>query len=101
MPFKFLTKPIAVGWLLALCGAAQAQTYEALLQTALQHSPAINAGYQEWQGRMQMADSSGFLPDPMVAVDFFTSPVETRTGPQQQRVMLEQKLPWRVTHQGN
>ena len=71
-----------------------AQTFEQMLEMALHHNPALSAGYRDWQTRVQSADGAGYLPDPMIAVDYFTTPIETRTGPQEQRLMLEQKLPW-------
>ena len=94
MPFYKRYIPLAFLVCLTASPQVMAQSFETLLQSALAHHSGIQAGYQEWQARRQSADASGFLPDPMIAVDYFTTPIETRTGPQQQRLMLEQKLPW-------
>ncbi|MEZ5506703.1 MAG: TolC family protein [Gammaproteobacteria bacterium] len=87
--------------LLACCLpiSVQAAPFDQLLQSALEHNRSLSSAYQEWQARKSMAAASGFLPDPMIAVDHFTTPIETRTGPQEQRLMLEQKLPWFGTRQ--
>jgi len=91
MPLKKIAVAILCCWLpLPLLAAS----FESLLASALEHNRNLASIYQDWQSRKATADASGFLPDPMIVVDHFTTPIETRTGPQEQRLMLEQKLPW-------
>ena len=40
---------------------------------------------------------SGFMPDPIIKLNFFGSPIETRNGPQKSNIMVTQNIPWPST----
>lgn len=61
---------------------------------SLANNPAIKSAYYDWESQKSRRDSAGALPDPTLNVDYFVDEVQTRTGPQEYRLMLAQKLPW-------
>lgn len=87
----------AVGWsacLLALCTFAQSPKLIDYYQAIDRDNPKLAElamRYEAAKSRAQVADS---LPDPELTLGFFVQPVETRVGPQEQRLSLSQKLPW-------
>ncbi|MEZ6242112.1 MAG: TolC family protein [Phycisphaerales bacterium] len=61
---------------------------------ALFHSPEVEAAYQRWLAAGERLPQVGALPDPRLSVGFFVDEVETRVGPQQARVGVQQSFPW-------
>jgi cobalt-zinc-cadmium efflux system outer membrane protein len=86
-----------------------ATTYESALETgfdassagledylsyAAQHSPALKAAFYQWKSVVEKSGYTGALPDPRISYTYFLETVETRVGPQNQRIMLRQSFPW-------
>lgn len=67
---------------------------EDYLAYAARQSPELRAAFFDWQAAMRKAGYAGSLPDPVVAYSYFIESVETRVGPQIQRVALRQGFPW-------
>lgn len=67
-----------------------------LIQSAREHNPDIIAAHADWIAakRRILIDSS--LPDPEVGFDLMGSDVETRVGPQMQRLAVSQEVPFPV-----
>ena len=64
------------------------------LRVAQRRNPDLEASYHEWQAaREEIARKSSF-PDPQLSFAWFAEEVETRVGPQKQRLSLRQRLPW-------
>jgi outer membrane protein TolC len=61
---------------------------------ALSDSPVIRAAFARWQASVHRIAPAGSLPDPTVGFGVFLRSVETRVGPQQARVSLQQAFPW-------
>ncbi len=61
---------------------------------ALADHPELRAATAVSEAAMHGADRSRRLPEPVVGVGAYVRPVETRVGPQQARVSLEQTVPW-------
>lgn len=61
---------------------------------ALYNSPRVEAAYQLWRAASERLPQVSALPDPKVTFGFFLDEVETRTGPQQARIGVQQAFPW-------
>jgi len=64
------------------------------IRYALFHSPEVEAAYQRWRAASERLPQVRTLPDPRLNFGFFLNEVETRVGPQQARVGLQQTFPW-------
>lgn len=64
------------------------------LETAAQNNPELLAGYQDYIAALQVGPQVGSLPDPKLMFGYFIEPVETRVGPQQAKISLDQMFPW-------
>lgn len=64
------------------------------VRLALHHDPGIQAAFEEWHAALARIDQQDALPDPRLTWAHFVEPIETRTGPQENRVSLAQTLPW-------
>lgn len=73
---------------------ADADTPDGLIATMLANNPQLRALEAEWKSARHRAVVAGALPDPMFAFGHFASSVETRVGPQQEKIGLSQKFPW-------
>ena len=64
------------------------------LQAALEQSPQLWAAYAAWDAEVRGIQGASTLPEPTLGLAVFLRSVETRVGPQQARVSLQQSLPW-------
>lgn len=69
-------------------------TFNSLLQLIETTNPQILAAQHALNRVKEQAGIADALPDPSLNVDYFIDSVETRTGPQEYRVTLSQRLPW-------
>ncbi len=67
---------------------------ESYLRRAQAANPQLNAFEQRYEAAMQRIPQASALPDPMFQVTSFVESVQTRTGPQENIIMLSQKIPW-------
>ncbi|MFA5159603.1 MAG: TolC family protein [Candidatus Omnitrophota bacterium] len=65
-----------------------------LIQQALEKNPEILAVKAEWLASKKRILASWALPDPVGEYDFMGSMVETRTGPQKNRFVISQDVPF-------
>jgi outer membrane protein TolC len=63
-------------------------TYAAL------NNPGLEAAFNRWKAELEMVSQARTLPDPRFNYGYFIQKVETRVGPQEQRVGLSQTFPW-------
>ena len=54
----------------------------------------MQAAFQRWRAAAKRVPAASKLPEPRLSLGYFLSSVETRVGPQQARVSLEQSFPW-------
>lgn len=67
---------------------------EGYLAFAASNNPGLKAAYYNWIGKLKRAGHVGGLPEPMLSYGYFVENVETRVGPQNQRIGLRQNIPW-------
>jgi outer membrane protein, heavy metal efflux system len=67
---------------------------EDFVRVAEQRSPALEAGRRLWRAEAEAVDAAGSFPDPEVSFGWYAREVETRVGPQKERVSVRQRLPW-------
>jgi len=65
-----------------------------LIQEALRQNPQIKAARNEWQAVLKNIPQAKSLPDPMLSYSHFGQSVETRLGPQRNKLSLSQKFPF-------
>lgn len=64
------------------------------LAYAALNNQGLTAAYFAWVGQLKKAGYMGALPDPKLTYGYFLENVETRVGPQEQRIGLRQTIPW-------
>lgn len=72
---------------------SEIKTIEQAIQLALDHNPAIQARKSAWEVALQEIPLAGEWPEPSVTLVQFIEPVETRNGPQNQQIGVNQMLP--------
>lgn len=82
----------AVLWIIGQSNAWAEDLHEYLSQ-AEKDNLMIQAELQQIEAMKERAGQIS-LPDPMVNVGLFVQPVETRVGPQQAKIGVQQRLPW-------
>lgn len=66
----------------------------AYVALALHNNPEIRAAFERWQAFVHRISRARRLPEPTLSFGVFLRSVETRVGPQQGRVSLQQAFPW-------
>lgn len=64
------------------------------LAYAALNNPGLEAAFNRWKAALEMVSQARTLPDPRFNYGYFIQEVETRVGPQEQRVGLSQMFPW-------
>jgi len=81
----------------ALCALADPFGTNLILQSTLdygaENNPQLQAAYNQWKGAAESIAVQKALPDPMVSYGYYFESVETRVGPQNQRIGIAQKFP--------
>lgn len=72
----------------------QESTLEDYLVYAALNNPDLEAAFHQWQAALKKIAQARSLPDPELSYGYFIREVETRVGPQQQRLGLSQMFPW-------
>lgn len=67
---------------------------DAQLAWALEHHPDLDAARARQRTASNLVARAGALPRASVGAGVFLQPVETRVGPQQARLSVQQPLPW-------
>lgn len=67
---------------------------DAYLARAIEASPALAAYQERFAASLARVPQAAALPDPQLQVTHFVEPVQTRNGPQENALMLNQRLPW-------
>jgi cobalt-zinc-cadmium efflux system outer membrane protein len=65
-----------------------------LIKEALENNPRIKAAYGEWQASLEQISQAKGYPDPMLSFAHFGQSIETRLGPQRNKISLSQKIPF-------
>jgi len=89
------TKLLIISILLAITGTLSGQEIlDKYLETAANNNPALKAKFNEYMASLEVVPQVGILPDPQLAFGYFIMPVETKNGPQQAKISLNQMFPW-------
>lgn len=65
-----------------------------LLTYAVLNNPELKSIYHAYQSEVMAAGFQGALPDPVFSWGYYFNEIETRVGPQKQKLSVTQKLPW-------
>jgi outer membrane protein TolC len=65
-----------------------------LIEKALTQNPVVKASFSEWQSALEKVPQVKSLPDPMLSYARFGQNIETRLGPQRNKISLSQKIPF-------
>ncbi len=66
----------------------------AYLERAQAANPDLRAFSARYEAARERIPQAAALPDPMLQITHFVESVQTRTGPQENILMLSQRLPW-------
>jgi outer membrane protein TolC len=64
------------------------------LEQALAGNDTLQTARAKFRAATKKIPQAGILPDPQFAVQYYLQPVETRTGPQQASIGINQAVPW-------
>ncbi len=71
-----------------------AQQLQPYLTQALENNPKIQAFELRYETALERIEEVGVLPETQFSVGYFASEPETRTGPQQYKLSVQQMIPW-------
>lgn len=57
-------------------------------------NPGLKAAFEEWKAAVARLPQVTALPEPQLTYTYFIEEIETRVGPQEQKLALMQKFPW-------
>ncbi len=80
-------------FLLLWQGTASA-SLDQYIEEALAHNNELAAAQAVANGTKESIRRVGVLPDPVLGFEYYLESVETRTGPQEAAISLNQRLPW-------
>lgn len=67
---------------------------EEILTEAALNNPGLKAAFHEWKAALEKVPQVRALPDPQLTFAYFIQEIETRVGPQQQKIGIMQMFPW-------
>lgn len=81
----------------------ETSTLNDYLAYAALNNPGLKAAFNRWKAALERIPQVRSLPDPRFTFAYFIREVETRVGPQQQKVGIMQMFPWfgKLKLQGN
>lgn len=93
----------------ALVSAAQPEdfsensTVSDYLEYAALNNPGLESAFNNWKAELERVVQVKTLPDPKFTYAYYIEQVETRVGPQEQRLALSQTFPWfsKLSLEGN
>lgn len=70
------------------------QTLEDFLRQAQDANPKIQVFKYRYEAALSRIGQAGALPDPMLQITHFVESIQTRSGPQENVVVIGQRFPW-------
>ena len=67
---------------------------EDYLTSAALNNPGLKAAFEQWKVAVEQVPQAKSLPDPKFTYGYFIEEVETRVGPQRNRLEIMQMFPW-------
>ena len=77
-----------------LTDANAPRTLDEYLRCAALHNAGLKAAFERWKAAVEDIRQAEALPDPRFTYGYFIEEVETRVGPQRQRLGISQVFPW-------
>ncbi len=74
--------------------ASQLSSLEDYLARAQAANPQLDAFEKRYEAATQRIPQAAALPDPMLQVTSFVDSIQTRNGPQENALMVNQRIPW-------
>lgn len=74
--------------------SAQQADLDNYMKIAAENNPGLKARFNDYLASLERVPQVRSLPDPQVAFGYFIQPVETRNGPQQFSISVNQVFPW-------
>ncbi len=68
---------------------------DAYVRTALENNSGLRASFDVYQAALEVIPQATALPDPVFQWTHFIEEIQTRTGPQNNKFDLSQKIPWK------
>lgn len=87
-----LTVPIALGQ--NLKSEIPGNSLSQYIAYGLSHNPGLSAEYERYEAALQRIPQVKALPDPKVTATHFFEAIQTRTGPQETQLFVNQTIPW-------
>ena len=78
----------------ALPELTAATTLAEYCRYAALNNPGLHAAFNRWQAALEQIPQAKALPNPRLNYGYYIEEVETRVGPQRQRLGISQQLPW-------
>jgi len=67
---------------------------DAYLAYAALHNQGLHSAFYGWKAQLERSSAATALPNPMLTYGYFIQSVETRVGPQEQKLSFKQSFPW-------
>lgn len=78
----------------SLPNLSQDASLQRCLMYAAMTSPKLEASFHRFQASLSRIPQVSALPDPRLTLGYFIEEVQTRTGPMEQQLTLQQAFPW-------
>ncbi len=69
-------------------------TLDDLVLTGARNNLELKSAFENWKAKLEKIAQVRSLPDPQITFAQFIQPIETRVGPQRQRIGFMQQFPW-------
>jgi outer membrane protein TolC len=69
-------------------------TLQDLLAAAALNNPGLKSAFHQWKAALEKVPQVRALPNPQLTFAYFIREIETRVGPQKQKVGIMQMFPW-------
>ena len=79
---------------LQTAAAAPVESLEQAEAHALLNNQGVKAAFERWQAALEKIPQAEAFPDPRFSYTYYIENVETRVGPQEQALALQQTFPW-------
>ncbi|MCP9290562.1 TolC family protein [Gracilimonas sediminicola] len=84
----------ALALIILIPEVSHGQSLDEYLIIAGENNPTLKTEFTKYRASLEQVPQVTALPDPDLSFGYFISPIETRVGPQQSRIGLNQMFPW-------
>ena len=67
---------------------------DACIEYGVRNNAGLRAAFHRWRAAIERVEQASTLPEPVLSFAHYVEEVQTRTGPQRNRIGLTQALPW-------